>query len=246
LGNHFADSDDLAESFTMMSAGAEQGRVIPVYLSIQNPRIAPQRMLDNGTLEHDAYAINRDIINTVLPKNEELFVKWVTRARMVTEEWGREKATITQAGEQVTISTTVNNVSNDRTKQEKRTPLTLELAVTPQITSDNSVIMDVEMKRQFAGAPVDPDTQAAPINTRTAKTKILVRNGQTSVIGGIYQNQDSVADNGIPLLKDLPVLGWLFRARSKTKDKNELLIFLTPRIMQQQQVAAGPGDNSAG
>jgi hypothetical protein len=90
LGNHFADSDDLAESFTMMSAGAEQGRVIPAYLSIQNPRIAPQRMLDNGTLEHDAYAINRDIINTVFPKDEQLFVDWITRARMVTEEWGRE------------------------------------------------------------------------------------------------------------------------------------------------------------
>jgi type IV pilus assembly protein PilQ len=158
----------------------------------------------------------------------------------------KEKAEITQASEQVTITTTVNPVSNDRTQTEKRTPMTLSLVVTPQITSDNSVIMDIEMKRQFPGAEVDPTTHAAPVNTRAAKTKILVRNGSTSVIGGIYQDDERNSEIGVPLLKDIPVLGWLFKAKSKSKDKNELLIFLTPRILQQQAVAQDLTNGSAG
>jgi type IV pilus assembly protein PilQ len=161
---------------------------------------------------------------------QESIAKVISSPRITT--MNKEKAQISQIGEQVTISTTVNNVSNERTTQEKRTPVALDLIVTPQITADASVIMDVEIKRQFAGAVIDAQTQARPINTRTAKTKILVRNGQTAVIGGIYQNDETQADTGIPGLKDIPVLGWLFKSRSKEKNKNELLIFLTPRIMQ--------------
>jgi type IV pilus assembly protein PilQ len=146
----------------------------------------------------------------------------------------REKATISQAGETITISTTVNGATNQSTTQANRTPITLDLTVTPQITADSSVIMDMEVKRQYVGAVVDPNTQAAPINTRTAKTKVLVRNGQTAVIGGIYQNDETNGEVGVPGLKDIPVLGWLFKSRTKTRNKNELLIFLTPRIMQTQ------------
>jgi type IV pilus assembly protein PilQ len=158
----------------------------------------------------------------------------------------KEKAEITQSGEQVSIQTTLNPVSNDRTTMEKRTPMVLSLVVQPQITSDNSVIMDVEMKRQFPGTEVDETTHAAPVNTRTAKTKILVRNGQTSVIGGIYQDTESNSENGVPGLKDIPVLGWLFKSKTKLKDKNELLIFLTPRILQQQQMAQDMSNGANG
>lgn len=150
----------------------------------------------------------------------------------------REKASISQSGEQITVSTTINNVSNEKTFQEKRTPITLDLTVTPQITADNSVIMDMEVKRQFAGAVEDQDTKARAINTRTAKTKVLVRNGQTAVIGGIYQSDEQTTENGVPVLKDIPIFGWLFKSKSKERTKNELLIFLTPRIMATSQASA--------
>lgn len=166
----------------------------------------------------------------------------VSSPRIVT--MNREKAQISQAGEQVSIVTTEDPQSHTRTTQDKHTPVTLDLSVTPQITSDGSIIMAVQVKRQFVGAVVEQTTQARPINTRTAQTKVLVRNGQTAVIGGIYQSDETTQVNGIPGLKDIPVIGWLFKSRSKGQTKNELLIFLTPRIMTQalgDGVDAGSG-----
>jgi SPP1 gp7 family putative phage head morphogenesis protein len=93
LGAHFAEDSTLSESFLQDRATGgfkTGGHIKPVYLSIQNPRIAPQRKLDNGTLEHDAYAINRDIRNEVLPHEKQMFVDWITKSRMVTSEQGGE------------------------------------------------------------------------------------------------------------------------------------------------------------
>jgi type IV pilus assembly protein PilQ len=141
----------------------------------------------------------------------------------------REKAEITQGGEVLTVNTIVSAATGTKQTQIQRDKIELKLLVTPQITSDGSVIMDVELTRQFAGG-VEVEN-ARPINTRTAKTKVMVRNTQTAVIGGIYQSDDTNVETGVPLLKDIPVLGWLFKTRQKDKLKNELLLFLTPRIM---------------
>ena len=141
----------------------------------------------------------------------------------------REKADIIQSGETiskgaiVTASGAQNVVTRDK--------LELKLSVTPQITADGSVIMEVDVVRQFAGAVADTDTQARPINTRSAKTKVMVRNAQTAVIGGIFQSDETNVEDGVPGLKDVPVLGWLFKTKAKNRIKNELLLFLTPRIL---------------
>ena len=142
----------------------------------------------------------------------------------------REKAEIGQVGEVISIVTIQNGVVGNATITENRLPVTLKLTVIPQITSDGSVIMDMDVIRQFAGAEVNPTTRSRPINSRTAKTKVLVKNGETAVIGGIYQVDEGQSETGVPLLKDIPVLGWLFKQRQTTKLKNELLIFLTPKI----------------
>src|SRR5262252_1900448 len=92
LGAHFAEDPTLAESFVQERGGwdrdpgvAEGGRLLPVYLSLQNPRVAPQRIVPaTGELEHDATAINRDIMNTVMPHDKELFTAWAQRSRMLT------------------------------------------------------------------------------------------------------------------------------------------------------------------
>ena len=148
----------------------------------------------------------------------------------------REKATIKQESENVTIIGTRSEQSGATTKTEKRTPFSLELSVTPQITADGGVIMDLEVKREFLGPLLDPETGARAINKRSAKSKVMVRNGQTTVIGGIYTSDELEANNGVPGLKNIPIIGWLFKSRSFSRTKNELLIFLTPRILAQDIV----------
>ena len=71
----------------------------------------------------------------------------------------------------------------------------------------------------------------------------LVRNGQTSVIGGIYTSDETEATTGIPLLRNLPIIGWLFKSRSFDRQKNELLIFLTPRIVSQEPQTTASNSN---
>ena len=110
--------------------------------------------------------------------------------------------------------------------------------MTPQITAEGSVILDVNVERQFAGAIVEDRTLARPINSREAKTKVLVPNGQTAVIGGIYQNDETFTEKGVPFLKEIPVLGWLFKSNQQDRNKNELLIFLTPRILNPEEQKA--------
>jgi type IV pilus assembly protein PilQ len=145
----------------------------------------------------------------------------------------KEKAQITQKGENVTFSTVVDS-QGQSTRSVVRTPVVVELAVTPQITSDGSIIMDVEIKREFAGPLLDAESLAREINSRSATTKVLVRNGETAVIGGLYQSDQLQSDTGIPWLKEIPIFGWLFKARNMEKTKNELLVFLTPRILNLQ------------
>ncbi|HMN69810.1 MAG TPA: type IV pilus secretin PilQ, partial [Bdellovibrionales bacterium] len=149
----------------------------------------------------------------------------------------REKSTIRQEGENVTIIQTRSDQTGSITRTEKRTPFALELNVTPQITADGGVIMELDVKREFLGALIDTETGARPVNKRFAKTKVMVKNGQTAVIGGIYTSDEAEGTNGVPGLKDIPVLGWLFKSKTFSRTKNELLIFLTPRSLQADPIA---------
>jgi len=106
---------------------------------------------------------------------------------------------------------------------------TLQLNVTPIINPDDSVILEISASNntptQVAGA------SAPAIDKKEAKTKVLVNDGETTVIGGIFVESESQSETGIPLLKDIPLLGYLFKSKRKNEDRNELLIFITPRIL---------------
>lgn len=110
----------------------------------------------------------------------------------------------------------------------------LELKVKPQITVDGSVIMDLDVLRQFADPVIVPGSPPQ-VNSREAKTQVLVENGDTIVIGGIYQVDTTDTTSGVPWLMNIPVLGWLFKNKSVNRDKNELVIFLTPRILNREK-----------
>lgn len=103
---------------------------------------------------------------------------------------------------------------------------TLSLEVTPHINANGTIMMKIDAKNDAPGTGSPP-----PINTKQATTEMLLRDGETTVIGGIFVDSDVESDDGVPFLMDIPYLGKLFKSSSKNKIKTELLIFITPRIL---------------
>ncbi|UPW19153.1 type IV pilus secretin PilQ family protein [Agarivorans sp. TSD2052] len=108
----------------------------------------------------------------------------------------------------------------------------LSLRVTPQITPDGNVILDLVITQDSEGeAVLTPTGPAVAINKQEIGTQVLVKNGETVVLGGIYQQQNIDRVKKVPILGDIPGLGYFFRTTSESVTKNELLIFVTPRIL---------------
>ena len=166
-------------------------------------------------------------INALISMNElESKVRVLSSPRIVT--LSNEKATINQKVSIpiASLSTTPTGTIQTFTFRD----MELKLEVTPQITSNASVIMNILVKREIEG-PAPIGSTAPSIESREASTKVMVKNGQTSIIGGVYQNDSNDTTNGVPYLKDIPVLGSLFRSKNTTNRRTELMIFLTPRIV---------------
>ncbi|EOD81657.1 Type IV pilus biogenesis protein PilQ [Grimontia indica] len=110
----------------------------------------------------------------------------------------------------------------------------LSLSVTPQITPDNKLVLDLQVTQDKPAGTVKAGTgEAMAINTQRIGTQVLVNDGETVVLGGIYQHEMMEGVDKVPLLGDIPGLGQLFRRNYETMGKRELLIFVTPRIMTQ-------------
>ncbi|MBT8091566.1 MAG: type IV pilus secretin PilQ [Gammaproteobacteria bacterium] len=112
----------------------------------------------------------------------------------------------------------------------------LELIVTPQITPDNNIIMDLRVSKDNVGDIISTGGLGGTvpsIDTRSVETQVLVADGQTVVLGGIYETERRETINKVPILGDIPFAGALFRSKQRTDDKAELLIFVTPRILEE-------------
>jgi type IV pilus assembly protein PilQ len=114
----------------------------------------------------------------------------------------------------------------------------LELKVTPHVTSDGSVLMKITATNNQPNLGITGANGQPSISRREAKTQMLVRDGDTAVIGGIYTRATGVTVNQVPFFGDIPVLGWLFKHRADSDQRTELLVFITPRVLNRQQVAA--------
>jgi type IV pilus assembly protein PilQ len=106
----------------------------------------------------------------------------------------------------------------------------LSLKVKPQITPDGRLQLSIEVNKDrplyeqaLFGVP--------PIETKNVKSEVLIENGGTVVIGGIYEEEESTGEDKVPLLGDVPVLGHLFKSQSRVSNRKELLVFITPRIV---------------
>jgi type IV pilus secretin PilQ/predicted competence protein len=129
-------------------------------------------------------------------------------------------------GVQIPIQTLANNTVTVSFKDA-----VLTLKVTPQITDAGTVILELEVENN------SPDyanrvNGIPPINTQSAKTIVLVKDGATAVVGGIYQSSETTTNNQTPFLSKIPVLGYLFKNKAVDSRNNELLLFITPRIVK--------------
>jgi len=124
--------------------------------------------------------------------------------------------------------------SGATTVQFKKAVLSLE--VTPQITPDNNIIMDLRVHKDSVGEVISTGGLGGTvpsIDTRAVETQVLVEDGQTVVLGGIYETERRETINKVPFLGDIPVVGFFFRSKEMRNDKSELLIFVTPRILEE-------------
>ena len=148
--------------------------------------------------------------------------KIVSSPRVVTAD--KKKAVISQGTEIPYLTAAASGATTVAFK-----PAVLQLTVTPRITPDDRIIMDLEVKNDsvgtvFSGIP--------SIDTKAVTTQVLVDNGDTIVLGGIFQQETRTTTTKVPFLGDIPFLGVLFKQTSKTDNKTELLIFVTPRIVK--------------
>lgn len=140
-------------------------------------------------------------------------------------------ATLNNKSAKITQGQQVPYTSSTSDKVEtKFIEAALSLEVTPHINSNGTISMKIDAKNDSVGS-VTAGSTAPAINKKQATTEMLLRDGETTVIGGIYVDTDNETDEGVPYLMDIPLLGSLFKTNSKQKTKTELLIFITPRIL---------------
>ena len=152
--------------------------------------------------------------------------KVVSSPRIITAD--KRKATISQGTE---IPYQTQSSSGGSTTQFKQAVLSLD--VTPQITPDDKVIMDIEIKKDSESGRTAG--QGIPIlDVRNLRTQILVENGETAVLGGIFEQSTSTNVTKVPFLGDIPFIGNAFKKTQRIDNKTELLVFITPRIIKDQ------------
>ncbi len=182
---------------------------------------APQKNLLGVTfaLLNSSYLVDLEISAS----QTEGFSEIISSPRVVTTNG--QKATI-KAGDKIPYKTTSQNGTQTQFEEA-----VLSLDVTPLIIPGDKVNMDLNIKKDTNGGTTD-DGQII-INKREVKTSVLVSNGDTVVLGGIFEHNKSRTKDSVPILGDIPVIGAAFRVNSTADDKKELLIFITPKIMNE-------------
>lgn len=147
-----------------------------------------------------------------------------------------QAATI-RVGEEVPILSQTRNVQGgDTIRSFEYKSVAIELEVTPRINVDREVLLKVHPSvKKILG--FNAELNAPILATREAMTSVMIKDGQTVVIGGLMRDDDSTQKSKIPLLGDLPLIGALFRSSSTTKEKTELLVFITPRVVSNSDEA---------
>ena len=119
-----------------------------------------------------------------------------------------------------------------------------QLTVTPRVTNDGSVLMTLDLKRDILST-TDP-TKSPVTEPRAMKTDVIVDSGSTLVIGGVLNIDENHSESGMPILRKIPIIGWLFGTEGDIKNKTELMFFITPRVLNQKKTALSNPDAGGG
>ncbi len=147
--------------------------------------------------------------------------KIVSSPRLITAD--QTKALIEQGTEYPYSVTAPNGATTIAFKKA-----VLKLEVTPQITPEGNIILDLDVNKDSRG---ETTSQGVAIDTKHIKTQVLVENGGTVVIGGIFEMEETNNETKVPLLGDIPVMGYLFKSRTRETSKREMLVFITPKVL---------------
>jgi type IV pilus assembly protein PilQ len=156
--------------------------------------------------------------------------KLVSSPRVITTD---KVLAVIEQGEEVPYSTMIctGTVCTPGTAYKK---MNLKLEVTPQITPEGGIILKLDITKDLRGVST---SLGFAVKTKHIKTEVLVDNGGTVVIGGIFEESDTTDENKVPFLGDLPGIGYLFKTKTKVVAKQELLVFVTPRLMPERGFA---------
>jgi type IV pilus assembly protein PilQ len=161
----------------------------------------------------------------LLAAETEGLVRVISAPRVMTQD---NTAAEIQSGFQIPYQTRINF-----TTTVQYVDATLRLSVTPQITEAGTVIMDIQVQKNEPATGLNIEGgSGTPLSTRRAATKLMVRDGGTSVIAGIYQVKENNSQGRLPFVHQIPIIGALFRQRNYNSEHDELLIFITPRIVR--------------
>lgn len=165
----------------------------------------------------------------------------VSAPKIVTEN--NKKAVIQNIMEKNTLVMT-SETETSSVQELVKLETKISLSVTPKVTNEGSIALEVQVEKEGFTSQSAEEKLPGRL-TNKISTNVLVENGSTVVIGGLYQTKDTSLEVGVPYLKDLPVIGWLFRnSYNPKKERSELIIFLTPRVINQEE--AGLGNSELG
>ena len=212
-----AGSDQVDFSLGNSTSGTLQG-ILATDLGISDPAAAFSL----------SYLSNNLLIDLELSALESGgFGEIVSQPKVLTAD--KKKASIKSGVEIPYQAVTNNGDASGAVVETQFKEAVLQLEVTPQITPDNRVIMDILVKQDSIGSFTVNGEPA--INVTEITTQALVGNGQTLVLGGIFQSEELTGDQKVPILEDFPLVGNLFKKQMRTRDKREILIFITPKII---------------
>jgi len=217
-GRSGAGSGNITDSSSIVSAGTMTSNANGLNVNLPSGGIGSSVAGSIG-LTFAKLGSNGALLNLELSALEqEGQGKIISSPRVIT---ANQKLARIEQGQERVFTTNVLGVGSVVTKKA-----TLKLEVTPQITPDDRVNLDVDItKDNFVDAVV------GTLNVKEIKTQVLLDNGETVVIGGIYEQDKNTTTTKVPFFGDIPLLGWLFKSKEAKDNKTELLIFLTPRIL---------------
>ena len=158
-------------------------------------------------------------------------IKTIASPKIITQN---NKAAVISASDQEPYPVIIREEGSSQTTYQN-VSATTNMQVTPQVTNEGAIIMTINVSRSTFGQRANENVPP-PTATRSVNTNVLIDNGSTVVIGGLYSSREENEESGIPLLKDIPLIGWLFRNPYRVEEnKTEMMIFLTPTIINQEE-----------